>query len=899
MNAKDPNLEDDANHAPAGSHGAGDPPGDAPPTAHERIARLTRLYAALSRTNEAIFRESDQMRLCRAVCEIAVTEGALVSASIRLYDAAGERLELMCGYGPLSGWVGQRGFARDDPVSRAARAAREQVRLMDNDYLAHASTPESRADALRLGVRASGNFPLSIEGRPAGVFSVYAAHKDYFDDELADLLDEMARNLSFAFAKQRSEAALKRNAAHYEALFAALPIAVRVVSEEKVVGVNPAALALYGVASAGELLGQDALTGLAPAVREQAAARMRMVMNQRVAVPPVEQAILRPDGTVVPMEVTTLPFEYEGKPALISMIRDLTAQRAAAVRIECLQRLNRALTRTNEAIFRTTDVAALCQQVCEIAVKDGGLVSASIRAYNPVTDMLQPYCGFGPLRGRLGADVIPLGDPASNAAMVARNRGRYVVNDLELDVNATASIEDGKAIGVRASAGFALTIDDDLAGVLSVFARDTGYFDEELVGVLQEMANNLSFAFSKIRAESDLVRGQQHYRLLFESTPQAYRVICEGRTVMINPAGARLLGYATVEEAIGRLSLDAVSPEKQAASIARNERVLREKQPLPPEETTLVRADGSTVDVEVVSLPFEFEGKPAVFSIGTDLTERKAAERAAQRYAHELEDQVARRTAELKQANADLETFSYTVAHDLRAPLRRMTGFAGLLMESLGGKLEGEDRTFLERISEGAATMGKLIEALLALAHLGRAELKPHDIDLSAEVAAIAASLAARDPARTVAIACRPGITAWADPRLIHNVLDNLLGNAWKFTAHTPDARIEFGECTGAAGTPSPCLPDPGGLIGSDSVSSSAGQRVYYVKDNGAGFDMRYAKKLFGTFQRLHAANEFPGTGIGLASVKRIVTHHGGRVWAEGEVGKGATFYFSLPDPVR
>ncbi|MDB5806054.1 MAG: sensor signal transduction histidine kinase, partial [Betaproteobacteria bacterium] len=864
------------------------------PGAGERIARLTSLYAALSRTNEAIFRESDPQRLCRAVCEIAVTYGGLTSASIRLYDEGRENLVLLCGYGALSGWVGERSLARDDPHSRAAKVAREQRRHIVADILTNFASPEARDDAVRLGVRSSGGLPLSIDGVPAGVFSVYAAAPDYFDDELAGLLDEMARNISFAFAKARADAAVRHNADHYRKLFDSMPMGIRVLSDERVVVINPAGLRMLGLSSEREIIGRPVYETIAPRFHELARERIGEVMRSGTGLPPSEQALLRADGAEVPIEVTSLPFEYEGRPAVISVLRTLYVRHANQRRIARLTRLNTALSRMNEAIFRLTGVEELCQKVCEIAVVDGGLVSAAIRAYNPVLHQLEPYCGYGPLRGRLGADTIRVDDPHSYSAGVARDGTRYVHNDMINGPGRTASVEDAEALGVRASAGFALSIDSELAGVLSVFAGEVNFFDDELVQVLQEMAHNLSFAFTKIRAETELKRSQEHYRMLFDATPEAFRVICDGRMVMLNPAGARLLGYATPEDGIGQLAVDAVLPEKREASLARNARVLRERVTIPLEETTLVRTDGSMVDVEVLTLPFEFEGRPAVLSIARDLTVRKAMERAALRHAAELEETVQRRTAELKQANTDLETFSYTVAHDLRAPLRRMTGFAGLLKENLGPRLEGEDLLFLDRIAEGGATMGRLIEGLLELAHLGRAELRPLELDLSGEVRSIAHELHVREPARDVEFVIAPGITAWADPRLIHNVLDNLLGNAWKFTSNHAHARIEFGECTTEDGGAAPCAPDPG-PGNTDSVTASAGQRVYFVRDDGAGFDMHYAAKLFGTFQRLHAHNEFAGTGIGLASVKRIITHHGGRVWAHGEVDKGATFYFSLP----
>ncbi|HET6896563.1 MAG TPA: ATP-binding protein, partial [Candidatus Baltobacteraceae bacterium] len=228
---------------------------------------------------------------------------------------------------------------------------------------------------------------------------------------------------------------------------------------------------------------------------------------------------------------------------------------------------------------------------------------------------------------------------------------------------------------------------------------------------------------------------------------------------------------------------------------------------------------------------------------------------------------VTERTMQLELANKELESFAYSVSHDLRAPLRAIDGFSQALEEDYGTLLDGAGTSYLGRVRAAARRMGDLIDALLKLARVARHAITPVPVDLSRVAESIAADLQSVEPERTVELRIAPGLRALGEPLLLRAVLENLMGNAWKFTRKTPEAVIEFG------------------LEGQE----------YYVRDNGAGFDMAYANKLFGAFQRLHSADEYEGTGIGLATVARIIHRHGGEIRALGSVGAGATFWFTLP----
>ena len=283
------------------------------------------------------------------------------------------------------------------------------------------------------------------------------------------------------------------------------------------------------------------------------------------------------------------------------------------------------------------------------------------------------------------------------------------------------------------------------------------------------------------------------------------------------------------------------------------------------------RRDGSRFPVAVSSLAFELEGRPFIRSIVLDITEQAQAEERSRQLNEELERRVAERTAQLETAFREMEAFSYSVSHDLRGPLRGIDGFSLALLEDFGGQLDERGRHYLQRIRHGTQAMGKIMDDLLDLARLSRQELVRETVDLSGQARELLADLAGPE-AGAVQLVIQDGLAVQADPRLMRMALGQLLANAWKFAGRRPGARIEFGQAVPPGDCP-----------------------VFFVRDNGVGFDMAYAGKLFTAFQRLHDIAQFPGTGIGLAIVQRILVRHGGRVWAEAELDRGATFFFSLP----
>jgi PAS domain S-box-containing protein len=368
---------------------------------------------------------------------------------------------------------------------------------------------------------------------------------------------------------------------------------------------------------------------------------------------------------------------------------------------------------------------------------------------------------------------------------------------------------------------------------------------------------------------SDLHTSTATLHGLLESAPDGIVIVDgTGTIVLVNTQAQRMFGYDEAE-LVGRPVEDLLPNQLRARHVEHRHRYM-ENLTTRPMGTGLIlsgrRRDGSEVPVEISLSPLATPAGVLVTAMIRDVTARRHIEEQVRT----LNESLASRVAELAAVNRELEAFSYSVSHDLRAPLRSIDGFSQALLEEYTGRLDDTAMDYLRRIRAATERMGELIDDLLDLSRVTRREMRHDDVDLSALANTVVADLTRVAPDRSVEVHIAEGLRGRGDPVLLRLVMENLLGNAWKFTARERPGRIEVGA-----------------RVDGDRLA-------YYVRDNGIGFDMAYSDKLFGAFQRLHAATEFPGTGIGLATVQRIILRHGGQVWAHSEVGRGATFFFTL-----
>jgi PAS domain S-box-containing protein len=672
--------------------------------------------------------------------------------------------------------------------------------------------------------------------------------------------------------RKQAEQALIDSEQRYAALFEAAPVPMWVYDMEsaKFLTVNRAALENYGY-TAQEFQAMT-LFDIRPETEHR---RLRQQLVERKWRHRKLWRHQRKDGSVFPVDAVSQPIQYAGRAARFVVALDMSAQVKAEHEVqEYLFTLQRAADAAQVITWHQT-LEGTMQEVVDqargvIGTHQAVLCLSDEQAPDAhALSLSEKYAAYKDLKEPLQGSGI--------YALVCQAERALRLTQAEIE----AHLQWGGAPG-QAQAGLPLRgwlsvplngHHGKTIGVLQLSDKYQGEFTQQDEYVAIELAHLASAAIENTRlleqvsrlnagleqkvAErtAELARQEALFRALAEQAPQmVWTASPEGAATYYNRAWFELMGGA-LKDWSGYQWLDAVHPE-DVVQIKANWKKARET--LRPYSGTrrLLARDGAYHTMAYRASAVLGENGQVAFWVGidADITEIKAIEAA------------------LRLSNQELEAFSYSVSHDLRAPLNTVDGFSRLLAKQLAGAADEKVLHYLSRIHAGVAQMGRLIEDLLSLSQLTRAQLRCEPLDLSAAARSILAEWQSRQPERQVAVAVQADLSAEGDGRLVRVALENLLANAWKFTSQQASAEIEVGQMLDAAGLP-----------------------VFFVRDNGAGFNMAYADKLFTAFQRLHAASEFPGTGVGLAIVSRVIERHGGRLWAESAPGCGATFFFTLP----
>ena len=614
---------------------------------------------------------------------------------------------------------------------------------------------------------------------------------------------------------------------------------------------------------------------------------LRDVAAMRGEVHRFETTHRRKDGTDYPVEVHLQCVETGQGDVFLAVVNDVTERRIAEARIRRLNRVYAVLSNVNEAIVRIREPGALCLEACRIAVEDGGFRGAWLGLRDAGASGIRLVARASAAAAVPGRESREPGEPPySDLALEAIRTGRRT--EAGPSAEWSRSSMPGTALGpfeVRAVAALPLFVEGEAAGALVLLADRDGFFDEEEVRLLDEMAMDIGFALETGRrdaarreAEAGLAQSEKRFRIaarLSSDFSYSYVRTKDSEYVVdwITDAFYSISGFVEADLRERGSWMFVVHPEDREEAMEPLGRLKAGEKDF--RQFRIVTRDGA---VRWLANRMECEADPSVlgglrvYGAVRDVTRAREVEQEIRQLNAELEARVAERTRELADANRELETFAYSVSHDLKAPLRAIDGYSQILLDEHAGALNDEGRGYLGRLRSGAQRMAHLVEALLAYSRVDRRALTTEEVDVAAVVRSVLVEMQEEVLYRGAEVTVEVGaLSVRADREGLAIVLRNLIGNALKYTQGARPPRIEVG---GRAGE---------------------GLRRLWVRDNGIGFDMTYHDRIFEIFQRLQRVEDFAGTGIGLALVKKAVERMKGRVWAESAPGAGATFFVELP----
>ncbi len=747
-------------------------------------------------------------------------------------------------------------------------------------------------------------------------------------------------------SRRQAEAALRANEERQRMLMELLPDAVIIHRNRRIVMVNRAALTLFGAIRSEELVGRDIVHCVHPDYQERVARRIDYLESHLATglrLPSAEQVYITLQGAAIDVEATAAIVDFADGSAILTVARDISERKEAERALEAREQLLSAMAQTVPAVLMQFDRElrvefANAAALDALGLREEQVLGHSLADFLPVARYRNMEAEFeralrgetlereGPswlaperqvhetLRPRQdsGREVMGLylfsyditaRLQAERALQASEERLRAVTDSIpasiiEFDADVIVRYLNrraAEALGVTQEAAMGKSLRDlmplniavlleqryrrALAGETFVYEGPSNLFPERHVqvtyvprrGLAGEICGFYTFGYDvteRLVAERALRASEERMRTVADMVPGGITYVDRDRRMrFVNRIFLEWSGLRA-EEVIGR-SLEEVFGPERYARIEPLLAMVYEGRELNLESTSLLRPDRV---LQSTYLPqFDTDGQVlGYYYFGYDITPQKTAEAEVRRLNADLERRVASRTSELEASNRELEAFAYSVAHDLRTPLRAIDGFSQAVMLQSKTPIDDHMRQSLERVRAASQRMGQMIDDLLRLARVTRGEMRRQDVDLSQLAQEILFTLQQAEPRRQVELNIAPQVLGNGDPILLHAVFENLLGNAWKFTRRKAKAKIEF------------------------RVADTPTGPAFCVRDNGAGFDMAYASKLFGPFQRLHGPEEYAGNGIGLATVHRIIARHGGRIWAEAAVNRGASFFFTL-----